>query len=109
MKQRTCICGKKFTPKSGNHRYCDDACRIMAENKSEDVICINCGSIITDDIDVLFCSDECYIEYRDKPTKSEKCQVECTCPLCDKLHKKKLNWTGRGKPRVYCDECKVNL
>lgn len=29
----------------------------------------------------------------------------CRCPMCEKSHKKYLNYTGRGVPRVYCSRC----
>ena len=32
-------------------------------------------------------------------------KTTCRCPKCDKLHKQKLHWTGRGMPRCYCPVC----
>ena len=32
-------------------------------------------------------------------------QTKCKCPKCDKIHKTKLDWQGRGIPRVYCPVC----
>ena len=32
-------------------------------------------------------------------------QTKCKCPTCVKIHKRVLNWTGRGMPRVYCNAC----
>ena len=31
---------------------------------------------------------------------------DCVCPMCGKTHKLLLFWTGRGKPRFYCQDCK---
>ena len=30
----------------------------------------------------------------------------CKCPKCGALHKKRLNWRGRGIPRKYCNRCR---
>lgn len=32
----------------------------------------------------------------------------CKCPLCGKMHRKMMNWKGRGVPKVYCDKCQTN-
>ena len=32
-------------------------------------------------------------------------KTKCKCPKCDKIHKTKLDWQGRGIPRVYCPVC----
>jgi hypothetical protein len=31
---------------------------------------------------------------------------ESVCPRCGKQHQVYMNWTGRGKPRIYCELCK---
>jgi hypothetical protein len=31
---------------------------------------------------------------------------DCICPRCEKQHRVYMNWTGRGKPRIYCELCK---
>lgn len=33
--------------------------------------------------------------------------VECVCPKCGINHKMKLIWTGRGKPKKFCQPCKT--
>ncbi|UCG08516.1 MAG: hypothetical protein JSV83_07670 [Desulfobacterales bacterium] len=33
--------------------------------------------------------------------------VECICPKCGIHHKMKLLWTGRGKPKKFCQPCKT--
>jgi len=33
-------------------------------------------------------------------------RVECICPRCRKTHTVRIVWRGRGKPRIYCKECK---
>ena len=32
--------------------------------------------------------------------------VECICPKCGISHRLKLLWSGRGKPKKYCQTCK---
>lgn len=31
---------------------------------------------------------------------------DSVCPRCGKQHQVYMNWTGRGKPRIYCELCK---
>jgi hypothetical protein len=31
---------------------------------------------------------------------------ESVCPRCGKQHQVYINWTGRGKPRIYCELCR---
>jgi hypothetical protein len=33
--------------------------------------------------------------------------VDCICPKCGTHHKMKLRWTGRGKPKKFCQPCKT--
>lgn len=35
--------------------------------------------------------------------------VECMCPKCERKHKIKMKWTGRGVPRVYCRACREEI
>lgn len=37
----------------------------------------------------------------------ESVTVECVCPKCETHHKMKLRWTGRGKPKKFCQPCKT--
>jgi len=32
--------------------------------------------------------------------------IECICPKCGMVHRMKLLWSGRGKPKKYCPPCK---
>jgi len=41
------------------------------------------------------------------PRKNENVTVECICPKCGTHHKMKLLWTGRGKPKKFCQPCKT--
>ena len=31
---------------------------------------------------------------------------DSVCPRCERQHQVYMNWTGRGKPRIYCELCK---
>lgn len=31
--------------------------------------------------------------------------IKCICPNCGCTHKKKIIWSGRGKPRKFCPTC----
>ena len=33
--------------------------------------------------------------------------VDCICPKCGTHHKMRLLWTGRGKPKKFCQPCKT--
>ena len=35
--------------------------------------------------------------------------VEAKCPGCGKIHKVKLDWTGNGIPRIYCEKCLIKI
>ena len=43
------------------------------------------------------------------PKKSYGGKVVCKCPTCGRLHKIKMEWTGKGMPRKYCDGCLTNV
>lgn len=45
--------------------------------------------------------DEEFFKLRDGIT------VECVCPKCGSLHRLKLLWSGRGKPKKFCQPCKM--
>jgi len=38
--------------------------------------------------------------------RSGKSMFECICPCCGILHIMKLQWSGRGIPRKFCDSCR---
>lgn len=29
----------------------------------------------------------------------------CRCPKCEIFHQRKINWSGRGLPRIRCEDC----
>lgn len=33
--------------------------------------------------------------------------IECKCPRCERIYKKKVAWVGNGMPRKICEKCKV--
>jgi hypothetical protein len=37
---------------------------------------------------------------------ANKLPVLCKCPKCEKEHESYLQWSGRGKPRVFCSACR---
>lgn len=39
--------------------------------------------------------------------KRENVTVECICPKCGTHHQMKLLWTGRGRPKKFCQPCKT--
>ena len=39
-------------------------------------------------------------------TSSYSKSIECICPKCMKVHKRRIFWTGRGTPRIFCNKCK---
>ena len=105
MKKLTCTCGRKFTPKNKNQKYHSEECK----RSHNTVFCRNCGCLIEDDQDVLFCSEECRRQHDGNPSRelsSTRRNIECTCPKCGIKHKKKMNWKGRGKPKVFCEICR---
>jgi hypothetical protein len=89
-----------------------------------DKICKNCGEVITDSKQRLYCDINCRVEYHEKNNTgrakasaqkiqwSESDDVEknydCICPCCGQLHRLKLYWTGgiSVTPRIRCKDCK---
>ena len=41
-------------------------------------------------------------DYR-KPSKPQL--TDCYCPKCEKIYKRRIDYTGRGIPKLYCDLC----
>jgi transposase-like protein len=39
------------------------------------------------------------------PRRKDLIEIECKCPKCEVLHVKKVNWAGRGVPRIACSKC----
>jgi uncharacterized protein (DUF983 family) len=35
--------------------------------------------------------------------------MECVCPRCGMAHRLKILWAGRGKPRKFCQACKMYI
>ena len=35
--------------------------------------------------------------------------INAKCPGCGKIHKVKLDWTGNGIPRIYCEKCLIKI
>jgi uncharacterized protein (DUF983 family) len=35
--------------------------------------------------------------------------MECVCPKCGVIHRMKILWAGRGKPKKFCQACKMYI
>jgi uncharacterized protein (DUF983 family) len=35
--------------------------------------------------------------------------MECICPKCGIIHRIKILWAGRGKPKKFCQACKMYI
>ena len=35
--------------------------------------------------------------------------MECTCPKCGITHRMKILWAGRGRPKKFCQACKMYI
>lgn len=35
--------------------------------------------------------------------------MECICPKCGITHRLKILWAGRGKPKKFCQACKMYI
>jgi uncharacterized protein (DUF983 family) len=35
--------------------------------------------------------------------------MECMCPRCGITHRLKILWAGRGKPKKFCQACKMYI
>lgn len=65
--------------------------------------CSRCSTIVNKE------SNKEYILKNGRIPKKSKTKTVCKCPLCGKLHKKLINWVGRGIPRIYCENCLTRL
>lgn len=35
--------------------------------------------------------------------------MECICPKCGVVHRMKILWAGRGRPKKFCQACKMYI
>jgi uncharacterized protein (DUF983 family) len=35
--------------------------------------------------------------------------MECLCPKCGITHRMKILWAGRGRPKKFCQACKMYI
>jgi len=35
--------------------------------------------------------------------------MECVCPKCGRSHRMKILWAGRGRPKKFCQACKMYI
>jgi len=40
---------------------------------------------------------------------SDGIAMECVCPKCGITHRMKILWSGRGKPKKFCQTCKMYI
>ena len=45
-------------------------------------------------------------DFTGEDIEQENLTVECICPKCGCSHRMKLLWSGRGKPKKFCQPCK---
>lgn len=79
--------------------------------------CKRCGVLIPDRANGLYCRAcsivlraEYMVRYRQEGARTprkgfEEKSTVCICPMCKKLHKRIMNWTGKGIPHFYCKSC----
>ena len=59
----------------------------------------------------LYCNAACYGSARAtgeafaSAGKRRGVWRKCKCPRCEKIHKTRVDWTGRGIPKIYCGNC----
>jgi hypothetical protein len=41
--------------------------------------------------------------------RSDGIAMECVCPKCGITHRLKILWAGRGKPKKFCQTCKMYI
>lgn len=46
-------------------------------------------------------------KYQEKDVGSLQKSVECVCPKCGEDHTFFMHWSGAGKPRKFCQDCKL--
>ena len=52
------------------------------------------------------------VEEEDDPPQfqcEEGITMECMCPKCGITHRMKILWAGRGKPKKFCQACKMYI
>ena len=83
--------------------------------------CLDCGADISSSFPTrkycLQCGRIRRIKYKKeyrktttgKTIKSENGKWRiCICPMCRKSHRMRINYTGHGTPRIYCNSCRAN-
>ncbi len=50
-------------------------------------------------------------EFEDLPQfqSGDGITMECTCPKCGVTHRMKILWAGRGRPKKFCQACKMYI
>lgn len=125
MEQRTCpVCGKSFTPRSANQRYCEGRgpCYRKATNAeyrstTEAAACKECGTEFerTRGSGQVYCSDDCHRLAKAKrgvPPRVSACPHGwgnvATCPACTFMARaeraKGFRNLVRSDPCAYCGE-----
>lgn len=47
--------------------------------------------------------------YEERGISSNESWTECFCPKCETKHKVKMNWIGRGTPKIFCKCCRGQI
>jgi len=47
--------------------------------------------------------------YEERGFCSKNNLTECICPKCGGEHKVRIYWAGRGRPKIFCIDCKNEL
>jgi transposase-like protein len=47
--------------------------------------------------------------YEEQGFRSNNIWTICTCPKCGREHKVRLFWSGKTKPKIFCQDCKVEF
>ena len=105
-------CSKEFKTWSPTRKYCSRNCwqknKYHERRKYKTRLCVICGKPVKPP-KYKYCSKH---SFEDIPRGKRKVDYDparpttAKCPLCERLHKVSINWTGRGMPRIYCESCK---
>jgi len=47
--------------------------------------------------------------YESRGLRAHEQLTLCICPRCEKPHKIKMRWIGRGIPKKFCEKCRARI